>query len=507
MRRFTFIAILLALLFFGYVIWPTGLRFKIVFGRSSLPAFPTAQGSGAGSLGGSGRGGSGAPQVFLVTNLRDSGSGSLRACVQASGPRTCVFRVSGNIRILSRMTISNPYITIAGQTAPGGGIWTTNPQCTDCMWWIQTHDVVIRYIGCSAENASIGSGPDTGTGCFLFTNANNYNDILDHVSMRWWGNKGLIFGSNGGGGTHDVTLQWSLVYEPNVGHPVCVMFDDTDSQVLLDTNQDSHHNMLINCDHRMPLWNSKSGRWVNNIVYDYGTSNYAFLSQGGTTVDIINNLYVGGNLGGNSFAPFMFNTTQSSDSTGGMPGPPLSFISGNIKQSSPNDGTGVASNQLSLTSVGTEGGQTSAPAPSSWFRSSPLPSPQFPIIPDMASGLPGLMLATVGDSSNLDCHGNLGSNRNSQDQRVITQYQTNGTGAYFNNQFSSPALSPGTPCTESLPDGIPDQWKTDQGLSLTDTTLWRRTAPNGYTFLENYLNGSTNVTPPPPNHPKKPSKR
>jgi hypothetical protein len=79
-------------------------------------AFPGAEGYGAKSVGGKGG------RVIEVTNLNDSGSGSLRACIEARGPRTCVFRVAGYIDLESEIIISHPYLTVAGQTAPGDGI-------------------------------------------------------------------------------------------------------------------------------------------------------------------------------------------------------------------------------------------------------------------------------------------------------------------------------------------------------------------------------------------------
>ncbi|MFQ5924112.1 MAG: hypothetical protein ACE5M4_14840, partial [Anaerolineales bacterium] len=106
-----------------------------------LPAFPSAEGFGANSVGG--RGG----RVIEVTNLNDSGSGSLRAAVEASGPRIVVFRIGGTITLQSTLKITNPFITIAGQSAPGGGITLkSSPSYGDETLAIQTHDVIIRYI-------------------------------------------------------------------------------------------------------------------------------------------------------------------------------------------------------------------------------------------------------------------------------------------------------------------------------------------------------------------------
>src|SRR5262249_26986848 len=97
-----------------------------------IPAFPGAEGAGAFTPGG--RGG----KVYLVTNLNDSGKGSLREAVEAKGPRMVLFRVAGIIHLETPLSINNPFITIAGQTAPGDGVCIRNHTVE-----INTHDVVL----------------------------------------------------------------------------------------------------------------------------------------------------------------------------------------------------------------------------------------------------------------------------------------------------------------------------------------------------------------------------
>src|SRR5690606_12779216 len=119
-----------------------------------------------------GRGG----RVIEVTNLNDSGPGSLRAAVEAEGPRTVVFNVSGLITLESRLIIrkNNSYLTIAGQTAPGKGICLRKYN----MGMLGTTNVIIRYIRVRPGNIS-GKTLD-GMGM-----ASSDSCIIDHCSISW----------------------------------------------------------------------------------------------------------------------------------------------------------------------------------------------------------------------------------------------------------------------------------------------------------------------------------
>lgn len=152
-------------------------------------AFPGAEGYGRYAIGG--RGG----KVVTVTNLNDDGPGSFRDAVnQDIGPRTIVFNVSGNIELKSRLVINHPYITVAGQTAPGEGITITRAPVG-----LTGNDGVVRFL-----RVRIGSGT-TFDGMGL-TGANH--SIMDHCSISW-----TIDESFSSRGAHNITLQRTLISE------------------------------------------------------------------------------------------------------------------------------------------------------------------------------------------------------------------------------------------------------------------------------------------------------
>lgn len=490
---------------------------------SGCPAFPGAEGGGAESAGG--RGG----VVMEVTTTNDSGTGSLRSCVQASGPRTCVFRVAGVFNITSGdNSATNPYLTIACQTAPGEVI-IGGPHSNGASLRISTHDVIVRYCTFSPDNANVASGPDSGTVGITIVNCAGdgtlrgggcYNIITDHVTTRWSGNKSWITTSNytpaingngnGDGPNHSLTVQWSLDYEPHEGHPVgygtatdetCVGTRSNPGCLSpYETDIDFHHNMFINVNHRIPENSNGSTRWINNIIYNWGF--YANEWLGAEIVDDINNKFIKGNLNGGAQAHPIHFTTNSPE----MSGAPSAYVSGNIFGSAGANTANSDQYGSLVAQITGENGDETGPIPGSWQRSGPMdPSNNFPIVPDPADELDSILLGSIGNSQHVDCGGNWVSHRDASDNRVIEQYQNGANGGFwpngvtFTGQSSFPSPSSGwqdnpvtnfTACTESLHDGIPDQWKAAKGLSTTDGSLYRKVAPNGYTWLENYINGN-----------------
>jgi hypothetical protein len=465
--------------------------------NGGVPAFPGAQGGGAASVGG--RGG----QVIEVTNLNDSGSGSLRNCLSASGPRTCVFRVAGIITPQSKLRVDNPFVTIACQTAPGEVI-IGGPKTAQDSLFITSHDVIVRYCTFSSDNVSVAPGPDTGTMNVEIANGDNYNIILDHITTRWASNKLWAALSNYVGPNRLITTQWSMFYEPHASHPVgpgaltnagCSATSASPCFSAGEHDIDFHHNLFANMNHRIPESTNFSSRWTNNIVFNWGY--YASAWLGAMHVDEIRNKYVAGNLNSNAQHKEIHFTTDSPP----LPGNPSVYLSGNIgpNQPDPNGDQSVMANQI----TGENGNEMGA-LPSSWMRSSPMANTTFPIVADSVTSLDGVLLPTVGNSQHVDCSGNWVSHRDSADSRIVNQYKTRGSGGFWPNGVTdagaSSVPSPTTnwtdqpvtgfsACTESLHDGIPDQWKSNQGLSTTDPNLYKTVAPNGYTYLENYMNG------------------
>lgn len=239
-------------------------------------AFPGAEGYGRYAVGG--RGG----KVIEVTNLNDDGPGSLRDAInQEIGPRTIVFNVSGNIKLASRLVANQPYITIAGQTAPGEGITISRAPIG-----LTGNDGVIRFL-----TVRIGGGT-TFDGMGL-TGA-DYS-IIDHCSISW-----TIDESFSSRGAHHITLQRTLISEAlNVaGHDKYPAGKCTVSQRTIGGDIGSfHHNLLAHNQGRN--WSIGGGLngdgyytgrldITNNVVYNWGGRT---TDGGANEVNFVNNYY------------------------------------------------------------------------------------------------------------------------------------------------------------------------------------------------------------------------
>ncbi|MCK0158304.1 pectate lyase [Cellulophaga sp. F20128] len=204
-------------------------------------AFPTAEGYGKYTVGG--RGG----DVYEVTNLEDSGEGSFRAALEAKGPRTVVFRVSGTIT--GNYSIKNDNITIAGQTAPGDGICIRGNLSTSA------NDIIIRYIRvrwdpAMGEKDAIGS-------------RYHKNIIFDHISASWSTDETMTLYHN-----ENTTVQWSIIAQ------ACPK-GTTDSHrfggIWGNNYATWHHNLIAHNASRNPRWASGSGYndYRNNVIYNW----------------------------------------------------------------------------------------------------------------------------------------------------------------------------------------------------------------------------------------------
>ncbi len=244
----------------------------------SLLAFPTAEGYGRLSQGG--RGG----RVMHVTNLNDSGSGSLRAAVEAGGPRTVVFDVSGMITLESGLVVRNPFLTVAGQTAPGRGICLRRYN----FGMYSTHDVVIRYL--RVRPGDISGETLDGMGM-----AYSDNCIIDHCSISWTIDE--AFSSRG---ARNITLQRTLIsealnaaghrkYPPGTEHGYAASIGGEIGSF--------HHNLLAHCAGRN--WSLAGGLDAerrhtgyvdirNNVVFNWKNRT---TDGGAAQVQFVNNYY------------------------------------------------------------------------------------------------------------------------------------------------------------------------------------------------------------------------
>jgi len=242
-----------------------------------IRSFPTAEGAGAFSVGG--RGG----KVLFVTNLNDAGPGSLRAALDARHPRIVVFRVGGVIELKTDLDIRSPYITVAGQTAPGDGICLQNRG----LGVTYTHDVVIRYLRIRPGKQGTKEFDSMGV-------VNSHNIIFDHCSFSWGNDEVCSLVVSSGTRLDRVTLQWCIISEGLdwYDHSMGLAVDSKDGAVTL------HHNLFAHNGTRNPRVGAWPGHSIdadvrNNVFYNWRD----WCGYGGTPKEgTININYVGNYL-------------------------------------------------------------------------------------------------------------------------------------------------------------------------------------------------------------------
>jgi len=261
MNRYAFIASVAAL-----------LCFMSEVGGQQL-AFPGAEGFGRFSLGG--RGG----KVLFVTNLHDSGPGSLRAAIEADYPRIVVFKVSGTIELQSHLRIRHPRITIAGQTAPGDGICLRRYPLV-----ISADDVIVRFL-------RVRLGDEAGRKMDGIDVSDAENVIVDHCSVSWTLDEAV----NTYHGSKNITIQWCLISESLHDSPLQEGHGFAAS--LGGFNTSYHHNLLANNAGRNPSIAGEEDAptinldFRNNVIFNWG---HRTLDGRPRSINVVNNYYKAG---------------------------------------------------------------------------------------------------------------------------------------------------------------------------------------------------------------------
>lgn len=433
------------------------LTSSIGLSAQGLRAFPTAEGFGASATGG--RGG----KVVVVTNLNDSGEGSLRSAIQKKYPRIIVFKVSGTIYLQRSLSIRHDSVTIAGQTAPGDGICLAGYPLE-----VEANNVVIRYLRCRLGD--INKDEDD-----AFTAVSHYkkdiihkNIIIDHCSFSWSTDEcASLYGND------NVTFQWCLVAESlrnSVHHKGAHGYGG----IWGGNGVSFHHNLLASHDSRNPRFchpgitdNAGVIDYRNNVVYNWGSNS----SYGGETrtINIIANYYKPGPA-----------TSEKCKNRIFEPYKPYGkyYVADNFMYGDRNCTT-------DNWRYGVQGKNIDADTKDSIRLATPLDA--APVGTQTAEEAYELVLSHCGASLH----------RDAVDTRIISEVR-NGTARYGkqhdgiidsqNDVGGYPELKTTTSPRDSDNDGMPDEWEKAKGLnpsSAKDASLY--SLSHEYTNIEMYI--------------------
>lgn len=454
--------------------------------QADIPAFPGAEGGGKYSFGG--RGG----KVLVVTNLNDDGPGSLREACEQGGARIIVFNVAGIIRLKTPLIIRAPYITIQGQSAPGDGVCIAGETV-----WINTHDVIIRYMRFRRGETNVGRRDDAIGGNPVG------NIIIDHVSASWGLDENMsmyrhMYNDSTGKiedklGTVNITIQNSIFSE------------------CLDTWNHSFGSTLggENCTFMRNLWANNAGRnpsigwngifnFVNNVVFNWVHRS----TDGGdytAMYNIINNYYKPGPATPkNDPISYRILKPESGRSKLKYRVYGRAYVSGNIVEGNERVTKDNWDGGVQVEELNNAGKYKDA---MKWSK--PLPMPQLTIMP--AKDAFHFVLENAGATL---------PKRDAVDQRVTEQVRT-GKITYPQNvklpltQFKHRRLPidsykqgiitdvsqvggypeyKGTPYKDVDNDGMPDEYETKNGLNPGNPSDAAKINKEGYSNIEGYLN-------------------
>ena len=455
--------------------------------QSDIPAFPGAEGGGKFSFGG--RGG----KVLVVTNLNDNGPGSFRWACEQGGARIVVFNVAGIIKIKTPVIVRAPYITIAGQTAPGDGVCIAGESV-----WLNTHDVIIRYMRFRRGETWVGRRDDAIGGNPVG------NIMIDHVSASW--------------GLDENMSMYRHMYNDSTGKPaeeklgtVNITIQNSIFAEALDTWNHSFGSTLggENCSFMRNLWANNTGRnpsigwhgvfnFVNNVVFNWVHRSI----DGGdyrAQYNIINNYFKPGpatpknkNVGHRILKPESGRSKLKYQTYG------RAYVNGNFMEGYPE-----------ITKDNWNGGVQVEEMPNAgkytdnikWHK--PLPMPELSVIP--AEEARDYVLENAGATL---------PRRDAVDKRITEQVRTGKIVVSPNivppttqfkhrrepldsykigiitdvSQVGGYPEYKGTPYKDGDNDGMPDDWETKNKLNPKDASDAGKVNGNGYSNIENYLN-------------------
>jgi len=438
----------------------------------SVKAFPTAEGFGANARGG--RGG----RVMEVTNLDDAGPGSLRSCLEASGPRLCVFRVSGTITLKSEIQVRTPYLTVAGQTSPGGVQikGTGQPDGDWGVWFVNgAHDIVVRHL-----RVRMGGNMkhDAGNNLLFYGTAEPgvHDVIVDHCSVSWGSDTQLDwYGSY----LDRATFQWNLIGECYMGQHI--------GGNRAPKNLTLHHNLYANLGSRTPLMqHADVFDFRNNVIYNWSGNNASVFGQFALNTsafgNVVANLWLAGPESGYPYLNVGNGGPVRLDGSAAEEVGTKLYLAGNWGPRCPtgctNDWIGHGVNTWDYYELDHDG-TTHLVNQAQYAAAKPFPVPLVTL--DAVSNLLDKVLVTVGACKPW---------RDPLDLRVVRNVREKTGTSRVNTTGPWPDLANGAPAppTDSDHDGIPDAWEIAHGLDPNNARDGAAAAANGYTNVENYLN-------------------